>query len=241
MHVLTGAYAVDAIDDQAELRRFERHIRRCQQCVGELRGMTATATRLGFAASEPAPSGLRDRVLTSVARTRQLPPATDHHRSRPAARPSQMPRLGWVVATVSLVLIFVLTVALVQTHDRLDQVRSRQAALAAVLAAPDARAVTASTSAGGRATVVYSLRKHALIVTLAQLPSPPAGKVYELWLLGPPHVRPAGLLPAGPRGRSAPVLVAGLVSGDQLGLTVEPAGGTSRPTTTPILVLPLRA
>ncbi len=37
------------------------------------------------------------------------------------------------------------------------------------------------------------------------------------------------------------MLVAGLISGDQLGLTVEPAGGTSRPTTTPILVLPLRA
>jgi hypothetical protein len=35
--------------------------------------------------------------------------------------------------------------------------------------------------------------------------------------------------------------VSRLVSGDQLGLTVEPAGGTSRPTTTPILVLPLRA
>ena len=241
LHVLTGAYAVDAIDDQAELRRYERHMRRCQQCISEVRGMTETAARLGFAAAQPAPAGLRDRVLDSVAQTRQLPPAVDHHRARPAARTSQLPRLGWVVAAVSLVLIFVLTAALLQAHNQLDQARSRQAALAAVLAAPDARAVTAPTSAGGRATVVYSLRKHSLIVTLAQLPSPPAGKVYELWLLGPPRVRPAGLLPAGTRGRSAPVLVAGLVGGDQLGLTVEPAGGTSRPTTTPILVLPLRA
>ena len=74
-----------------------------------------------------------------------------------------------------------------------------------------------------------------------QLPPPPHGKVYELWLLGPPRVRPAGLLPATTGGHTAPVLVAGLVSGDQLGLTVEPAGGTSRPTTTPIVVLPLRA
>jgi anti-sigma-K factor RskA len=152
-----------------------------------------------------------------------------------------MPRLGWVLAAVSLVVIIGLTAALIQAHGRLDRARSRQAALAAVLAAPDARAVTAATSAGGRATVVYSLEKHSLIVTLAQLPPPPAGKAYELWLLGPPKVRPAGLLPAGTRGRSAPVLVAGLVSGDQLGLTVEPAGGTRRPTTTPILVLPLRA
>jgi hypothetical protein len=241
LHLLTGAYAVDAIDGQAELRRFERHMRRCQQCVGEVRGMTETASRLGFAAAQPAPPGLRDRVLASVAQTRQLPPVTDHRRARAAARPGQMPRLGWVVAAVSLVLILVLTIALLQARDQLNQARSRQTALAAVLAAPDARAVTASTSAGGRATVVYSLREHSLIVTLAHLPSPPAGKVYELWLLGPPKVRPAGLIPAGTRGRSAPVLVAGLISGDQLGLTVEPAGGTSRPTTTPILVLPLRA
>jgi hypothetical protein len=241
MHVLTGAYAVDAIDDQAELRRFERHLRRCQPCAGEVRGMTETAARLGVAAAQPAPPGLRDRVLDSVARTRQLPPAIDHRRARRLTRPGQMPRLGWVVAAVSVVLIFVLQVALLRAHDQLNQARSRQAALAAVLAAPDARAATAPTSAGGRATVVYSLRRHSLIVTMAQLPSPPAGKVYELWLLGPPRVRPAGLLPAGNRGRSAPVLVAGLISGDQLGLTVEPAGGTSRPTTTPILVLPLRA
>jgi anti-sigma-K factor RskA len=241
LHVLTGVYAVDAIDDQAELRRFERHLRQCEPCVSEVRGMTETAARLGFSAAQPAPPGLRDRVLASVAHTRQLPPAIDHHRARPAARAIRLPRLGWVAAAASLVLIFVLVVALLQARDQLDQVRSRQAALAAVLAAPDARAVTASTSAGGRATVVYSLRNHSLIVTLAHLPSPPAGKVYELWLLGPPQVRPAGLLPAGTRGRSAPVLVAGLVSGDQLGLTVEPAGGTRRPTTTPILVLPLRA
>ena len=32
-------------------------MRRCQQCVGEVRGMTETATRLAFAASQPAPPG----------------------------------------------------------------------------------------------------------------------------------------------------------------------------------------
>jgi anti-sigma-K factor RskA len=87
---------------------------------------------------------------------------------------------------------------------------------------------------------VYSLARHALIVTSAQLPPPPPGKVYELWLLGPPQVRRAGLLPASAHGHTPAVLVKGLVPGDQLGMTVEPAGGTSRPTTTPILVLPLR-
>ena len=77
-------------------------------------------------------------------------------------------------------------------------------------------------SAGGRATVVYSLRRHAMIFTPHQLPPLPAGKVYELWLIGPPVVRPAGLLPTGP-GASAPILASGVVRGDEVGLTIEPA------------------
>jgi hypothetical protein len=35
------------------------------------------------------------------------------------------------------------------------------------------------------------------------------------------------------------VVAAGIVKGDKLGLTVEPAGGSKQPTTTPILALPL--
>jgi hypothetical protein len=35
------------------------------------------------------------------------------------------------------------------------------------------------------------------------------------------------------------VLASGVVKGDTLGLTVEPAPGSTQPTTTPILALPL--
>ena len=37
------------------------------------------------------------------------------------------------------------------------------------------------------------------------------------------------------------MLAAGLVTGDSVGVTVEPAGGTSRPTTSPIVVMSLQA
>ena len=46
---------------------------------------------------------------------------------------------------------------------------------------------------------------------------------------------------AGPAGRTVPVLAEGLIQGDQVGLTVEPAGGTRQPTTTPVLVMTLPA
>jgi len=250
LHVLAGVFSLDALDDDAERTRFEHHVRRCQQCADEVRGMSATATRLGFAATQAAPVQMRERVLAAAARTRQLPPVVEHTRSadaprrRPAAgarSPRPAPRLAWSVVAACLVVIIALTTVLLRTQGKLNQARAHQAAIAAVLGAGDARAVTQPTSAGGTATVVYSRARHALIVTSAQLPLPPPGKVYELWLLGPPRVRPAGLMPATEHDHTAPVLVSGLVPGDQLGMTVEPAGGTGRPTTTPILVLPLGA
>src|SRR5262245_44946105 len=251
LHVLSGVYALEGIDDETERSRFEHHLRRCQQCADEVRGMSATATRLGFAAAQAPPPQMRERVLAAAARTRQLPPVVDHaraagetrqRRARPSARPArQVPRLAWSLVAASLVVIVVLATALLRTQGDLNNVNQRQAAITRVLEAPDARAVTGPTSVGGTATVVYSHARHALILTSAHLPPPPRGKVYELWLLGPPRVRAAGLLPANAQGHTTPVLVNGVVHGDQIGMTVEPAGGTSRPTTKPILVLPLRA
>lgn len=246
LHSLTGAYAVDAIDDEAECARFEHHVRRCHDCTAELRGMAETATRLAFAAEQPAPLQLRDRVLAAVSRTRQLPPLVERRRRTAARRTAAgrppiawRPRVAWLVAAASVIVVIALTVALVQANGQLDRDRARQARISAVLAAPDARAISQPTSAGGTATVVYSRSHRALVVTSAQLPPAPPGKVYELWLLGPPKVRPAGFLRPGRNGSSLPVLVRGLVRGDQLGVTVEPEGGTPKPTTTPILVLPL--
>ena len=54
-----------------------------------------------------------------------------------------------------------------------------------------------------------------------------------------PAITSAGLLPPAKDGQTPPVLATGVVKGDALGLTVEPAGGSAQPTTKPILALPL--
>ncbi len=245
VHSLTGAYAVDAIDDEAEKDKFERHLRRCQQCSGEVRGFAETTTRLAYAASVPPPQAMRTNVLTAISLTRQLPPVTEQRRSR--VRPSRafwsgrLPLFSYAFTAACAGAAIVLLVVLIGTRHQLDQAQQRNTALAAVLAAPDSRAVTQTTSAGGHATLVYSLRRHAVIFTSHGLPPPPPGKVYELWLLGPPQTRPAGLLGSGESGRSGPVLAEGAIHGDTFGLTIEPAGGTKKPTTTPILLIALRA
>jgi anti-sigma-K factor RskA len=251
-HLLAGSYAIDAIENPAERARFERHARRCPECAAELRGMADTATRLGIAADEPAPPELRDRILSAVSGTRQLPPVASRSvrdrwsdvagaASDRIPLPVRVAEWAWVLAAACVVVVVVLAAMLVSTRSQLGQERNQQAKVTAVLTAPDARALTRPTTAGGTATVVYSLSRHALIVTASKLPSLHESKVYELWLIGPSRTRRAGLLPSARAGQAGPVLVSGLVRGDRLGLTVEPAGGTSQPTTAPILLLPMRS
>ena len=103
----------------------------------------------------------------------------------------------------------------------------------------EAQFLSQRTTAGGVAGVVLDAATRKLIVATAGLPSLPAGKVYQLWLIGPVRIVSAGLLPTAKAGATAPVVATGIVKGDKLGLTVEPAPGSKQPTTTPILALPL--
>ena len=86
MHLLTGAYAADALD-AGERDAFEVHLETCDACRQEVAELTATTARLGSAEAVPPPPGLRARVLDEIARTRQLPPGGWRRATwRPAAR-----------------------------------------------------------------------------------------------------------------------------------------------------------
>jgi len=244
LHALVGAYALDALDG-AERDRFERHLRGCRACESEVRGFAATATALAMATAAEPPPGLKQRVLAAAAVTRQSPPtvAKAAARRRPhtsAPRRAWLPRLALSAAAAGLVAAAALGGVTVWTQHQLTTAQAENQAIAAVLAAPDAQIASARTSAGGIATVVASHSAGSIVFTSAGLQALPPSKVYELWFLGK-TARPAGLLPPARAGRTAPVLAAGLAVGDKVGVTVEPAGGSSSPTTTPIVVLTLSA
>jgi anti-sigma-K factor RskA len=153
-----------------------------------------------------------------------------------------VPKIATGVAAASLAAAAVLAVVAVHTHDELSTAQAHGAAIAAVLTAPDATIVSGQTSAGGTATVVTSQLLGQMVFTSAGMPALPASQVYQLWFIGAGGARSAGLVPApGVRGTTAPVLASGLLSGDKIGVTVEPAGGTSAPTTTPIVLLSVPA
>lgn len=167
---------------------------------------------------------------------RERGPARLH---RPRRLTAWLPRLAVAAAAVLAVLAIVFGAAMHGAQHQLDQATGRSHAIAVILGAPDATMLTAKVATGGSATVVMSHRDRALVLTAAGLSSLPQADAYEVWLMSPSGARSAGMLPA-PHGRMAgPLVVTGLAPGDQVGLTVEPAGGSPRPTTAPILVLGL--
>lgn len=236
LHILTGAYAADALED-IEREKFEHHMNRCQPCENEVRGLRETTTRLALSVARPPPPELKARVLTAAARTRQLPAATDG-RAAARHRARRMPRLAVAAVAAGMAVVIALGITLANTKRDLDSAQAQQHALAAVLNSPDASLVSTRTTMGGTATVVVSRRLREIIFTSEGLPALPDSKVYQLWLMAPHHIVSAGLLPVASGGRTAPVLASGLITGDRIGLTVEPAGGTAQPTTRPIVVIP---
>ena len=245
LHALAGAYALNALDGD-ERDRFERHLQDCRACAEEVRGFTATVTALIMAAASEPPPGLKNRVLAAVAVTRQLPPAAAGDSAAPSARAAGqavsrrsrwIPRLALGVGVAGLAAAAALGVVTITTQRQLDSAQASNAAIAAVLSAPDAQLTTEATSAGGTATVVASVHAGAMVFTSAGLRDLPPQKVYEVWFLGPGNARKAGLVPPSTGDTTAPVLASGLQPGDKVGVTVEPAGGSVAPTTAPIVVM----
>ncbi len=76
LHHLSGAYAVDALDD-AERTSFEQHLAVCADCRAEVSELSATAHSLGSLTETAPPPALRAAVLTGIARVRPLPPLTE--------------------------------------------------------------------------------------------------------------------------------------------------------------------
>jgi anti-sigma-K factor RskA len=243
LHSMTGAYALDALEGGAEFERFTRHLNRCPSCASEVRGFREVATSLAFATAAEPPPELRAQVLTAATRVRQLPPEVKSH-ARPRRARVWVPWVPWLsgaIATAAVAAAVIFGFSQAHTQQELNQARAQNQAIALVLSAPQVKLLTQTTTTGGVARVYLAAETHRLVVTTTGLAALPAGKVYQLWLIGPKKIVSAGLLPSATSGQTPPMLASGLVPGDKLGLTVEPAPGSAQPTTTPILDLALPA
>ncbi|MBT2467701.1 anti-sigma factor [Streptomyces sp. ISL-66] len=256
-HALIGAYALDALTD-GERRAFAAHLEGCADCARELAGFAATTARLAAAVSVPAPPDLKLSVMRDIDSVRQLAPHTgadradrlgwpdlrdvrDLTRRRAGPFPLLPRRVGPFVVAASIAAAAAFgALAVWQHQEARTQVQHAEAQVreaSAVLAAADARTVHGRTSGGATASVVTSARLNKSVFVASGLPPAPVGKTYQLWFDDHGTMRPAGLvhqdgtrLMQGDPGRALAV-----------GLTLEPEGGSPRPTSSPLILLSLPA
>lgn len=223
-HTLTGVYALDALD-RDERATFEEHLRECAACRAEVAELTETASRLAAAAAVPVSADVRARVIEAVGQVRQASPfpAPVDLAERRSRRWFQEP------ASIAAALMLVVSAGLgaialderQQARDA-EQVAARVSALATD---PDRLQFSVPVSTGGHGTVVAAggsaLFRTSDIKRLAD------DQVYQLWILRGDDVQSVGVLG---RGGVLETLVDGMRPADVLALTVEPDGGSPRPT-----------
>lgn len=230
LHKLTGAYALDSLDE-LERARFEQHLTGCEDCRAEVAELRETAALLADTVATPPPASLRESVLSGISQVRPLPPVV----TVTPASTSLRRRLPLLVAAAA-VLIVGLGAVVWQPWD--EETPNRLTAAEQVLGAPDAQQVSLDLGDAGRATVTRSKSRDRAVIQTQDMASAPEGKDYELWLMSPDGVfTSAGLMP----DDADQTLVLDGAAGDAaaVGITVEPDGGSSKPTTEPIAMFDL--
>jgi anti-sigma factor RsiW len=221
VHKLTGAYALDAVDD-IERARFEQHLAECDDCRAEVAELRETAALLAETTAVTPPASLRDSVLAGISQVRPLPPVIDVQRRRAA-------RFRLLVAA-SVVAILGVAAAATQPWQQDTQTQTVTAA-EKIISAPDSERVVVDLGESGSAEVIRSKSLHQALIRTEGMAAAPAGHVYQLWLQQRGEMIPAGLMEG---GTQEIVLEGDAATASAAGVTIELSGGAEKPNLPPV-------
>lgn len=217
-HGLSGAYAVDALDD-LERARFERHLAECPECQAEVASLREAASLLSETTSFEPPASLRESVLASIETVRPLPPVVADLTARADRRRR---RFQGLVAAAAAVILVGGGVAVWQPWADDEQVQVALNATDEVLAAPDAESYDMQVGES-TVTVVRSAQLNKAVLQAPDLPPAPNGHAYALWLQHDDAMVLAGIVNADD-DTEAILLSGDAKTADGAGITVEEAG-----------------
>lgn len=245
IHGLSGAYAVDAVDD-VERARFEAHLTGCAECQAEVTSLRAAASELTSTTVTAPPPSLRKSVLRDISSVRPLPPEVEAPTEttetpeptslelKRAERSRRAPMRQWLAGVAAAAVLA--TGGLVWHPWSSDTNTVQLTATQQVLQANDAQRFEKKVG-DATATIVRSPSLKKAVIVTANLPAAPDGKVYELWLQQGQTMVRAGLMPT---GQANTVLLDGdAATAQAVGITVEPAGGSDTPTLPPVALISL--
>jgi anti-sigma-K factor RskA len=223
-HEDVAAYVLGALGEE-EARAFAEHLRGCARCREELGELQPVVDALPSAVPQrTAPAELRGRLLATVRSEAELRGAgarAGRAAHRDGARPGAWARRPWRLATAGLALAAVV------------------AAVAIALSGgggAQTRVVQAQVSARG-AQVSLHIDNERGQLRIAGMPQSPPGHIYEVWVEREGVAHPTDALFTVSSAGSASVGIPGSLAGaSRVMVTAEPRGGSSRPTSAPVIV-----
>ena len=163
-------------------------------------------------------------------------PATERAQRRWFQRPA-----GFLVAAAAAVALFVggtFAGQAIYGGPSADQFAQQQAAsLAEINAAADTQRASTETVDGQKTTLVWSGELGLSAIIVDDLPALASDQDYQLWYIGEGGPVPAGTFDSTGSGTVFRVLDGTMSAGDAVGVTVEPTGGSDKPTTDPIVAI----
>ncbi len=238
-HDTVASYLLGALAD-AERRDFEAHLPTCAHCREDLASLRIVADALPLAVTPVAPPPqLRDRLMETVRAEADVlsaaGPAADQPARKRAPRRSRSFAFSRPLALAGAAAALVVGVAVgfgvgSATNDEhtktqtVVQVRTVQAAV--------------DTRAAPQGTAVIVLRDGVATLRVRGLPAPPAGKVYEVWLLRRGAAAPSptdALFSVSRAAGSGRVALPNVRGVEAVLVTAEPDGGSPAPTSQPFI------
>ena len=260
LHLLAGAYALGALSD-AERAEFEEYLETSEEARAELASLTDTAVVLGLASTpvEP-PASVKESLMARIAVTPQLAAqdsqdapedvpdvvSLDSARAIRAAGESSAEsraKARWFRRPATYLTAVAAAAAIVLGGTAYASITSnvQQSAVSSdfttISAAPDAQRASEPVEGGGKATLVWSNSLGRSAVVLDGMPALAAGKTYELWYISGSIPTAAGTFDPSGSSKQVQILKGKMSAGDTVGITIEPAGGSKKPTTKPVVAI----
>jgi anti-sigma-K factor RskA len=245
---LKDAYVLGALPEEEKLS-FEEYLAAHPERQAELDELGAVAGLLAFSPQEQEPSPeLRSRVMEIV--EAEAEPRRVRGRSTFARVGDFLSVRSLALGAAALLVIGLLSWNVLlqdQVQDLQGQVQDAQGQVqdlqAQVEDAQDQRQsptieLEGSWADQGANAEVVSIHKNQTILVAKDMPSVPEERTCQIWVISDDVPKPSGLFQPDQNVTAAPVTNS-IKKGDVIAVTVEPAGGSKKPTSDPVLLAKL--
>ena len=236
-----AAYVLGALTAEED-ERFTIHLEGCAECRAEVDRLQVAADALPLAAPQlSAPAGLKQRVMSAVARepaeadaagavvagaegsgAGEPEPALGRGRTAPLRRAARRSPRRWAIGVAGGLAAAAIVLAVV--------------ALVSSGGGGGARTVRAEVLARG-ASASLRIEEGRAELLVDGMPQVPARRTYQVWVQRGGSPRPTdALFSVSSSGRATVAVPGGVAGASAVLVTAEPLGGSSRPTSPPVIV-----